>query len=402
MAPTEAREPETGGLGQARLQEIITRLKEVRRRCANDPLAAGRRNAAVEGLADVLADLEARLESASEPTRVEYLNLRLATVERRFEAMGSRGVALVVASIRSSLAALPEDPSPEEEPPPPRRFQPSPTSAVRRRRPRPKTRQRPAEAPAATRKGRFGWLRMTILIAGAIAVAAVGYFRWIEPRIATATQPERGVIEQPVLSTSSTSAGPVPAPARSGPDQESDAHEEDMARFTFEMSLAESSLQEGDLHRSLRHFAAAAAIDRRNRRVAGMGKSLIAAILHQADVAWENGDRDLAGKRVLDARSIARGLQLVGSTADGPAAQSENAARFEDISEPAGESLQPAVGHVVRLTLKTSDVIFGYLIKIDDDILVLDAYSGAKGPGIDSAVAILASTIKEVRVYDAA
>ena len=173
-----------------------------------------------------------------------------------------------------------------------------------------------------------------------------------------------------------------------------------MARFTFEMSLAESSLQDGDLNGSLRHFAAAAAIDRQNRRVVAMGKSLIAAMLQDADLAYDNGDREMAGKKVQNARSIARGLQLVGSSIGNPTQQSAPMTRFADISPRNGDPVAQAVGHTVRLTLKTRDVIYGYLIEIQNDLLVLDAYSGAKGPGIDSSSSILDSTIKEVRVYD--
>lgn len=173
-----------------------------------------------------------------------------------------------------------------------------------------------------------------------------------------------------------------------------------MAHFTFEISLAESSLKEGNLNESLKHFAAAAAIDRQHHRVVGMGKALIANMLYEADLAYDNGNRELAGKKVEYARSLARGLQLVGSSGNNSTRISGEMIRFEEISPSDGEALLQAVGHHVRLILKTREVIFGYLIEIRDGILILDAYSGAKGPGIDASASILASTVKEMRVYD--
>jgi hypothetical protein len=240
-----------------------------------------------------------------------------------------------------------------------------------------------------------------LVVAGAIAVAAVGYLRRIEPRLALSTQSQGVVIEKTVVPPLSTPNPPPRSLAVSGSKDEVDLDDEDLARFTFEINLAESALQEGDLQGSLRHFAAAAAIDRKNRRVVGMGKSLIAAFLRDADLAYDGGDLELAGKRLENARSIARGLRLVGSSDGAPASHGAPMARFNDIVARSGESLQPAVGHTVRLILKTRDVIFGYLIEINDDVLLLDAYSGARGPGIDSAASVLASTINEVRVYDA-
>ena len=398
MAPTDVKDLETGNPERDNLKEIIKRLKEVLRKCADTPVVGGRGNTAVVGLTAILAELEESLDPSSELMEVEVLDLRLATVEEMFEATGSPGVARVLASIRTSSAIPSEDTIKEEEPPPPQRFQPSPTSAVRRRRPRPKTRKGPAPAPP--RKRRFGLLAVAILIVGAAAVTTFMYLQQLGPWATPSASSDQAGTDRPVIPWRSTTTDSASAPSGSGSGHGIDLKEEDMARFTFEMSLAESSLQDGNVNESLRHFAAAAAIDRQHRRVVAMGKTLIAFMLYDADRAYDSGDRTTAGKKVENARNIARGLQLVGASSGKTTQLSVTTTRFEDISPRDDEALAQVVGHTVRLTLKSRDVMYGYLIQIRDDLLILDAYSGPDGPGIDSSSSILDSTVKEVRVYD--
>jgi hypothetical protein len=400
VAPADIKRPDSGGLGNDRLQGIISRLKEVRRKCADSPVLAGRQNVAVEGLAAVLADLETCMGNDAEPMQAGDLDLRLATIEERFEATGSHGVGQVIASIRTSLAVQSEEPRPDEEPPPPQRFQPSPGSAVRRRRPRPNSRKNPTKTTATTPKGGFKWLRLMVLIVGTTAVAAFVYLKWFAPETPSPAPPNSAAIERPVFSTRSISIAPENAPTQSGSNEDFDPHEEDMARFTFEISLAELSLEDGNLNESLKHFAAAASIDRHHQRVVSMGKSLIAAMLHDADLAYDNGNRELAGKKVQSARSIARGLQLVGSSVANTNQQDASTVYFVEITPRDGEALGRAVGQKVRLTLKTRDVVYGYLIEIEDHILYLDIYAGIMGQSVDSAAPIPASTIKDLRVYN--
>ena len=401
MTPTDESKAETGGLGNDSIQQIASRLREVRRRCADEPVLEDRRDKAVEGLDAVLADLNKSLGSDSEPMEVVDLDLRLATIEDLFESMSSHGLARVIANIRSSLSVAPEDPAEEEEPPPPRRFQPPPTSAVRRPRPRPKARGGKAQAAAPPGRGFFGWLKWIILVGSAVAVAAAVYLQRTEPEAQPVAPSKPVVVHKPVVFAMAPPPAQNTEPVKWRGKDEFDPGEEDIARFTLEIRLAESSLDDGDIRGSLRHFATAAAIDRHHRRVVDMGKALIAALLQQADLAIDRGDRESAGKTVQSARSIARGLRLDDSVIDMTAKKHETMTRFEDITPEDGEALQRAVGRPVRLTLKTNDVIFGHLQEIQNDVLLVDVYAGVKGGGVEFSTSILASTINEVRVYDA-
>lgn len=238
-----------------------------------------------------------------------------------------------------------------------------------------------------------------ILIGVVVIAASTLYLRYVERDLGMPATSDRQLGDE--LDTMPAAAAPTRVPGSYDDDDEFESHEEDMAEFTLEIHLAESTLQEGDLKASLRHFAAAAAIDRHHSRVIDMGKALIAALLQEADIAYDSGDWDLAGTRVQNARNIARGLRLDDSTIDSTALKHEVMTRFEDVTPDDDQALRRAIGHPVRLTLKTRDVIFGHLRDIEDDILLVDVYSGVRGGGVEFSTSILASTIREVRVYDA-
>jgi hypothetical protein len=398
LDPTDTTKLGGDALGRARLKQITGRLNEVRRRSVDDPAEAHRPNRATEALDAVLADLDDCLTTPARAMGLDDIDLRLAAIEELFDSSGSPGLGRVVSSIRTSLSAAIENAPADDEPPPPRRFTPPPTAAVRRARPR----KGPTPAAVRSRKGSSRWLIPGVVIAAVIAVAAVVTLRRIAPETPPPEPTVRAVTEgQPVSEAPVPAATPTQRPEPSRFDDEFESREEQMARFTLEINLAESTLRAGDLHASLRHFAAAAAIDRFHRRVISMGKSLIAALLHEADLAGDKGDWELAGRRIDDARNIARGLRLDDSVVDSTAQKLATMTRFDDISPQDAEGLQNAIGRPVRLTLKTSDVILGQLLDVKDGILLLDVYSGVKGGGVEFSTSILASTIKEIRVYDA-
>jgi len=401
LDPTDTTTPGDDALGRARLKQIVRRLNEVRRRSFDDPAEARRPNRATEALDAVLADLDAGLATSAAPMKPDDLDLRLSTIEELFDASGSPGLGRVVSSIRTSLSAAIEDAPADKEPPPPRRFTPPPTAAVRRARPRPQARNGPTPAETRTRRDSHGWLKAGVVIVITVAVASVVYFRQFAsetPSPDPTTDPMAG---DRVAPRATVPAIPTVIPEPSRSTDEFDPGEEMMARFTLEINLAESTLRAGDLNASLRHFAAAAAIDRFHKRVISMGKSLIAALLHEADLAGDKGDWKLAQKRIEDARNIARGLRLDDSVVDTTAQKLATMTRFDDISPDDAEGLKNTIGRPVRLTLKTKDVIIGRLLAVDDGILQLDVYSGVKGGGVEFSTSILASTIEEIRVYDA-
>jgi hypothetical protein len=397
--PTNEPTGSDGNLGEEQLREIVSRLEEVRRRCDAETGVGDRRGRAEQSLDAVLSDLNACLVPGAEAMETEDLDLRLAATEELFEAVGSPGFARVIASVRGSVSPKTEEPEVDEEPPPPVRFEPPP-KAIKRPEPR-KTDKKvrsPAEKP---RRKSLRWLVLTILIGGALGAAALIYLEQSRADLDARNSSGRSASEVSSSSSVTPPQAPPPIRAPSGREQDDgiDLHEEEMAAFTLEIRLSETALNDGDLDGSLRHFAAAAAIDRHHPRVVGMGKALIAAMLREADLAADRGDRNRVGKQIRSARNLARGLGLDDSTGPNDSGSESTPVGFQDTTPSDREALQKAIGHPVRLFLKTRDVIYGRLTGIEDDLLLVDAYSGVNG-GRAGATTILSSTIGELRIYD--
>jgi len=323
----------------------------------------------------------------------EDVDLGLAMVEEIFEAEGSRGFSRVIASIRTSLPQPVDGSGDDEELPHPVRFQPPPTSAVPRRRPKPNVLD--ARASASPRKGRLGWLIIAVFVVAVVAVAAFLYFQEIRLAKQGSVLTDPVVGNRPLISTMPVLAPPSVDTRPQWAREEFDVREEEMASFTLEIRLTEEAVAEGDLNEALRHFAAAATIDRHHPRVVVTGKYLIASMLREGDLAHDAGDAELAGKRVQSARDLARGLGLEDDSNGRIHAETV----FEDVDPRERGALQRVVGSQVRLVLKTGDVVYGRADAVDGDLLLLDVYAGTWGGDSELSKKILASTIKEIRVY---
>lgn len=401
MDPTEKDQQESGGLDKARLQEIARRLKEVRRHCFNDADVGDCRETAVDLIEAVVADLEASMDRGAGSMATDDLDLGLATVEEMFRSGNAQGFVRVIVSIRGSLTASGEEPNPVNELPPPRRFQPSPNDAVRRRRPRPKVEALRTPEVAAAQSGGSGRLILALVVIVAVGVTSVVMLQRRDSAVPIPDPVESVAPDRPAEVSMQALVIPTMAPQRPLSEDDFDYQEEAMARFTLEIRLAEGALADGDLNESLRHFATAAAIDRHHHRVIAMGKTLISVFLQEADRAHEAGNPELAGKKIESARDLARGLRLDQSSMDSADRKHAALTRFDDISPRDSARLRRAVGHPVRLTLKSKDVVFGYLIGLEEGFLKLDVYSGLKGGEAEFSTRILSSTIREIRVYDA-
>jgi len=171
--------------------------------------------------------------------------------------------------------------------------------------------------------------------------------------------------------------------------------------LVHEIESSKAALNDNDLDSALQHFAAAAAIDRHHRGVVSLAESLIDHLLKRADEAFDNTEWELAGKRVDDARHLARGLYLDTSTIDQMARKHVVMTRFDDIKPDDRLSIRRAVGHPVLVTLKTRKELFGRLEAFEDNRLMLAIHSGVDGGGVSFSKEILLDEILELRVYEA-
>ncbi len=397
MGPTEAKNPLVGGLDRDEILAVISRLREVQRRWSEDQGDGNRGNKATEVLDAVLSDLEEALETDSGSMAAEDVDLGLAMVEEIFEAEGSQGFSRVITSIRGSLIQPADEPADNEEPPPPVRYQPPSSVAVRRRRPKPKpkTTERKSPAPAPPRKGRLGWLIIAVFVIASAGVVAFLEYQKGRPASQGVELAEPATRSRPLVSGMPILVLPQEDTRPSWAREEFDVREEEMATFTFEIRLAEDAMAEGDLNEALRHFAAAAAIDREHPRVVVTGKFLIASMMREGDLAHDAGDAALAKKRFQSARSLARGFGLENESNRPDPTE----VGFEDLDPTRDGVLQGVVGLPVRLTFKTGDVVYGRGDGMDGDHLLLEVYAGTRAGGAERSMKILASTIEGIRVY---
>jgi hypothetical protein len=397
VGPTEGTKPQPEGLDRDKVQALTSRLRELRKRWAQEQGGEDLKTKATEVLDAVLADLDEAQQTPSGSTAAEDVDLGLAMVEEMFEAEGSQGFSRVIASIRASLIPRVEEHGDDEEPPPPVRYQPPSSVAVRRRRPKPKpeTPNKKVSTPAPPRKGRLGWFIIAVFVIASAGVVAFLQFqkgRSVSQE-AELTEPATG--SRPLVSGMPVLVLPQEDTRPSWAREDFDVREEEMATFTFEIRLAEEAMAQGDFNEALRHFAAAAAIDRPHPRVVVTGKFLIASMMREGDLAHDAGDAKLAKKRFQSARSLARGLSLE----DESNRPDPTEVGFEDLDPTRDGVLQGVVGLPVRLTFKTGDVVYGRGDGMDGDHLLLEVYAGTRAGGAERSMKILASTIEGIRVY---
>jgi len=402
---TEAMESDAGQIEAHELLEIVSRLGEVRRRFIRHAGEGERFDLAEERLDEVILDLKAWLKPGGSPVELDDLGLRLGALEEMLEGLGFPGYAHVVESIRDRLAAL-EDPNEQvggDEPPPPRRFEPPPHAAAAVRR-SPRTRA-PTRSGAERRGGerrRIGlWVALLLIVVGAGAAAVVDYLTpgglLKQPRFGSKTAavriPEVGD-EHPEPAT-----GPRVEPTPEVEPFRAAAHS--LGELVHELGAAEDSLNDGDLDDALQHFANAAAIDRHHRGVISMASNLIAALLRDADQAFDNGQWSRAAARVDDARHLANGLYLDTTEIEQTARRHAAMTRFVDLRPSNSAGIRAAVGRAVRVTLTTGDQLFGRLEAFEDNRAHLAIQSGVEGGGVRFSKEIALAEMTEIRVYEA-
>ena len=401
VSPMRAETSETENVEAHRLLNALTRLKEVRRRYAFDTGDGKQFTLTENHLDSIISDLEGWLKPGGRPIEFGDLDQRLAAVEEMIESTGLPAYAHVIASVRETLRVPAENSDSDEEPPPPQRYEPPHAPVVTRTTPDADLDEWEIRAAAESRPGGQGWLIWPALFGGCLAAAALLSF-WL----GDTGHALQGPTDQAVLEASevveprvapATTANPIP----SRMEESLEVNGEYLAQLAREIKLAEEALRYEDLHLALQHFAAAAAIDRYHRRVSDMGGSLIDALLTAADVAFDNGEWELATDRIDDARHIARGFHLDTSAIDHTAQKHAAMTRFEDATPEDRGAFRRAVGHSVRVRLMNGDVLFCRAEAFEDNTLVLVVHTGVEGGGVQFSKKIPLEIIRELRIFDA-
>lgn len=400
MSALDARHLETGTVDAPRLLETATRLKEVRRRYIAAAGDGDRFALAVERLDSIISDLDGWLKPGGKPVEFDELDLRLAAVEEMIESVGFPAFAHVIRSVRETFLEPVEDSNAEEEPPPAQRYERRAGSVAS-----PSTSETDLDeweirAAAERREGRWGWLIWPALFGGFVTVAALLFFWQGQNGRGSPDSADRVVVEVPEVIEPTAAPAPTSILDPAVFDEAEELRAETLAKVELEIHLAYEALDKDDLDPALRHFAAAAALNRHDWRVSALAGSLIDSLLKQADVAFDDSDWELAADRVEVARHIARGLYFDLREIDETAQKHAAMTRFEDVEPGDRPALTRAVGHAVRVTQKDGEVLFGRLEAFEDNTLFLEVYTGVEGGGVQFSKTIPSAVIRELRVFE--
>ncbi len=401
MSPAKVEQFDSGGLEAHRLLDTATRLEELRRRYVSESGDGERFALAKDHLDSIISDLDGWLKPGGKQIEIGDLDLRLAVLQEMLASVGFPGYAHVIDSVRKNLLQPVEDANADEEPPPPQRYEPPPARVSDGATAETHLDEWETRAAAERRQGRRGWLIWSMLIGGFFAAAALLFFGQGETGLGPLDRSGQVPAEKPDVLDPTAAPAPTLIPALADVEDEEDLSAESLAQIAREIDLAHTALSHRDIDVALQHFAAAATIDRHDRRVSALAGSLIDALLQQADDAVDNGEWGFAADRVEVARRIARGLYFDASAIDETAQKHAAMTRFEDVTPEDQRAFSRAVGHAVRVTHMNGGVLFGRLEAFEDDTLLLEVYSGVEGGGVQFSKSIPLVMIRELRVFEA-
>jgi hypothetical protein len=176
VSPANVEQFDSGSVEAHRLLEIVTRLKEVRRRYVFDS-GDGEQFALTEDRLDsIISDLDGWLKPGGKSIDIGDLDLRLAVLQEMIESVGFPGYAHVIASVREDLLEPFEDAKADEEPPPPQRYEPPAAHVADGSISEDYLDEWEIRAAAERRQGRWGWQIWSMLIGVLLAAAALLFF----------------------------------------------------------------------------------------------------------------------------------------------------------------------------------------------------------------------------------
>jgi hypothetical protein len=449
---------ESHSVDDEQVRLIIARLQKIRRQRLS---GAGDDDDFIlvqERIESIISSLEAALQPGSPEIDSAYLARELAIVERLFESSGLVNVANVIRSVETSLLDLGST-SATQEPPPPRRFEP-PAGATSTQQDVSAVPDNPEDEPPWPDEPEPPLLFPLLLLycaCGAFLAWAISHaisgldeltaevtfpmlglvvgalIAWIHRRngplfrqtaaggvvlrilvvswslaglaglgviMLGEAAPEQPYEPDPPPPEPVATAAPEPQVVATVPVQPQVGDDDTMLqRVEEEIELADAALQDLDLQRAMQHFAAAAARDPHHRLVIEMAEKLVNALLDLANQAAHQGDWDLAASRIEGARTIASRFYLNTDRINRVSRRHDAMERFDDIHPDNLRAIREAVGHSVRVTLTTSEIIKGRILEVDGTTLVLEMNTGVGGGQVHFTKDVPLSSVRGIRIF---
>jgi hypothetical protein len=440
---------------------IIARLQKIRRQRLSSAGDDEDFIRVQERIETIISSLEAALQPGAPPFDVDQLARELAIVERLFESSGLVNVANVIRSVESSLRALGATPS-TREPPAPQRYEP-PVEALFDLQDKPEVPDNPEDEPPWPDEPEPPLLLPLLLfygaggaclawaishsisgldeptadlmlpILGTVAGALIAWLHRYNGPLFRGGQSAGGIVLRllvvswslaglaglgvimlgeaapkqvpepdppPPEPVATATADPEPTAVTTIPEQPQAGDDDAMLkRVEEEIALADAALQDIDLQRAMQHFAAAAARDPHHRLVIEMAEKMVNALLDLSDEAAHQGDWDLAASRIEGARTIASRFYLNTDRINRVSRRHDTTDRFDDIQPDNLRAIQRAVGRSAKVTLTTSEVIKGRILKVNRTTLVLEMNTGVGGGQVHFTKEVPLRSIRRLRIF---
>jgi hypothetical protein len=379
----------------AKLRPLISRLKEIERKCDS----MGTRNEEFplmkERLTSMIARLEAGEEASGEPLDYRGMARDLFPVAHLFESVGFMSVGKEIAHVEKSLQNLaPESAVPAGKTAPTR---PSATSSAAIAASPEATDRKQAETEETAEEPSRQRIPKPVLGAFVVLVVAIAVAATIVLKVRQQRAFSRQVAATPIPVVEPTpSAEAESAAVEATPDNSRSARE----RLAEALDQAGRSIEEGDVDAAVGYLAFAELINRNDPRVFEMADRLVDRLVDNANAAATQGEFEDAARNTAQARTVATRFKLdTKRISDAEHAHAEMQ-QFTIVSPDEIQVLRASIGKHVDIMLRDGSSFSGWLTGFKGSAMILDVEDDVGGGIVSFTDEFELDTVEWIRIQE--
>ncbi|MFV2073514.1 MAG: hypothetical protein ACC742_12785 [Thermoanaerobaculales bacterium] len=379
------------------LRPVVSRLKEIQRRCAS----MGSRNEEFpqmeERLGAIIARLEAGEGDSGEPVGYRAIAQELFPVAHLFESYGFTSVGKEIAHVERSLNELEPEPVTPATSTPQRTAVSGGAAAARD----PSTpaelddfelvRVEDAGETPQTTMPRPVAVGLVVLVIGCAIAAAIVFMRQpLQRALPSPKAPSAAVVittQAPVVKPTAVQAAAVSTPNPG-------------AQLAIEIGKARLALSSGDVDAAIQHLSSAALINVDDATVIGTAQRVVTALVAEADGAAGGGRWEYAERRLERAQRVAMRFGLSTTKIESAARRHASMDRFHILRPGDIAAIRAAAGRKAVVLMLNGVLREGHIRGVQgaDLLLEVDSEIGRRGTMRYTDELPLAK-IRELRVY---
>jgi len=382
---------------EVHLGPVITRLRELEKKCAS----MGSRNEEFplmqERLASIINRLSAGREPSGAPLPYRAIAKEIFPVAHLFESVGFMSVGKEIAHIQKTLSDLePEPPAMTKDSAAPVPVRAASSSARISSTP-PETTPDPdvaaqEEDGVATGKG----LPWPALVAFVVLLIAIGMSASLILKIG----PFRETPPTPITGLSAAPAVATPTPYPTAAPVARSRTRSPTVRLADELSQARLAIERHDLEEAVSHLSAAALIDRNNTTVLEIAEQLVHRLVAEGDAVTEQGRWGEAEQHLERARRIAMRFGIDTTIIDSTERRHAAMERFTIIGPGDTPAILAAAGKRVVLTLVNGNRRSGRIDGLAGAVLLIEVDSDVGGGVVRYTGEIPLADITSIKIFD--